>query len=105
MFIRRIDGDADNVLVQGNCVACGKSWEVKAPMAGVIARQNGALVQVAFPNMPAAERELFVSGICDGCFPKAPEDEDDEFDCDDADDCEDDDCDCCGGCDEEEGRR
>ena len=96
MVIRRIDGDDENVVIEGACVSCRKPWEVKAPLAGVIARQNGALIQVAFPKMSAAERELFVSGICDDCFPKAPDEDED------ADDCDEDDCDGCGGCGGEE---
>lgn len=63
-------GDEKNVLVIIKCVSCGKIHEVKAPVAGLIARENGALIQVAFPKMSAGERELFVSGICDDCFPK-----------------------------------
>lgn len=82
MVIRTIAGDSKNVIIEGTCVSCGKDWSVKAPLAGVIARQNGALIQVAFPNMPAAERELFVSGICDDCFPKEEEEDADEEDAD-----------------------
>jgi len=104
-----IPGDFDHVMVEVFCPSCRMGTMVKAPVAGLKARENGALVQVAFPTLNADERELFVTGLCKGCFPKAPEepeeddeDEDEEFDCDDADDCEDDDCDGCGGCDEEE---
>ena len=78
MVIRHIAGDEENVLVVIKCVSCNKVHEVKAPVAGLIARENGALIQVAFPRMSAGERELFVSGICDDCFPKAPEEEDEE---------------------------
>ena len=72
MVVRTIAGDSENVIIEGACISCGKEWTVKAPMAGVIARQNGALIQVAFPKMSADERELFVSDICDDCFPKFP---------------------------------
>lgn len=75
MGIRTIAGDSENVIIEGACISCGKEWTVKAPMAGVIARQNGALIQVAFPKMSAGERELFVSGICDDCFPKEEEED------------------------------
>jgi hypothetical protein len=85
MVIRHIAGDEENVLVVIKCVSCDKVHEVKAPVAGLIARENGALIQVAFPRMSAGERELFVSGICDDCFPKAPEEDDeDEEDADPA---------------------
>lgn len=98
-----VSSDADSATVAIQCPFCGKTSLLKVSNAGLRARQAGALIQVAFPDMPAADRELFVSGICAACFPKAPEDEeeDEDFDCEDADDCDEDDCDGCGGCDEE----
>jgi len=110
-----ISSDAADSVIAVKCPSCGEVYMLKVSNAGLLRYRDGALVQVAFPNLTADDRELFISGLCSKCFPKAPEEpedededdededaEDEEFDCDDADDCEDDDCDGCGGCDDEE---
>lgn len=73
---KSIPGDTKNVIVEIQCVSCRKIVEVKAPIAGLKARENGALIQNAFPYMSASEREMFISQICDDCFPKEDFDED-----------------------------
>lgn len=78
---KTIPGDSKNVIVEIQCIDCGKIVEIKAPIAGIKARENGAFIQDAFPFMPASDREMFISQICDDCFPKEPDfDEDVEED-------------------------
>ena len=53
------------------CFSCHKDIEVKGiNKTDYIKRMKGESVQDAFPNMPIAERELFVSGTCGDCFKK-----------------------------------
>jgi hypothetical protein len=73
MSFKAIPGDDKNVIVEIVCVSCRKPVEIKAPIAGIKARENGAFIQDAFPFMPAKDREMFISQICDECFPKEPD--------------------------------
>ncbi len=59
-----------NVTVHGICPVCRKEWAVKTTEAAWEAYKRGALAQAAFPDMPLAERELLISGVCDDCFKK-----------------------------------
>jgi len=63
------DQDDTHAVCVFTCPCCGKEQELRAPIEGVKKYLAGALVQNAFPTMPASERELFVSGMCDDCFP------------------------------------
>lgn len=72
-YFKTIPGDSKNVIVEIQCVSCRKTVEIKAPIAGIKARENGALIQNAFPFMSASDREMFISQICDECFPKEPD--------------------------------
>jgi len=76
-----VSSDAVISTVAIQCPFCGKTSLLKVSNAGLRARMAGALIQVAFPAMPVADRELFVSGICKDCFPKEePEEEDADAD-------------------------
>jgi hypothetical protein len=50
------------------CVHCGQLYTILLSKAGIKARQNGAFVQDAFPELTAGERELLISGTCDACW-------------------------------------
>jgi hypothetical protein len=73
MSFKAIPGDDKNVIVEIQCMSCRKTIEIKAPVAGIKARENGALIQNAFPYMSVNDREMFISQICDDCFPKEPD--------------------------------
>ena len=49
------------------CPFCGKVEFVDVLESELEAYENGALVQVAFPNLSATEREQIISGICPKC--------------------------------------
>lgn len=50
------------------CVSCGKFCTVSCTPDEYRAWQNGQLIQNAMPNVPKAERELLISGLCGECF-------------------------------------
>jgi len=52
------------------CVECNHWRSVKVSIAGVFAWRNGALVCKAMPELSAADREQFISGICPSCWDK-----------------------------------
>lgn len=57
--------------VRITCVACKKEQTIKdVSLDGLVYRVNGGKIQNCFPNMPIAERELFISGTCGSCFKK-----------------------------------
>ena len=60
----------NNELVEyrASCPFCGAVNVIKVPKLGLQAYNNGALVQRAFPNLTAAERELIITGICSKCW-------------------------------------
>ena len=61
--------NTDYIAVPVQCPFCNAKSEVEATLAGLRAWQEGALVQVAFPNMTPNDRELLMTGICDSCWP------------------------------------
>jgi hypothetical protein len=52
------------------CPRCGSSVTLKLSVEGAKAYNGGELIQVAFPTMPAADRERLVTGICGDCWDK-----------------------------------
>lgn len=50
------------------CVFCGENGTLEVPVEGVRAYENGAFVQDAFPDLPAAEREQIISGTHPTCW-------------------------------------
>ena len=58
------------------CCICGRATVVNLDAAALLAWQRGALVQVAFPNLNAAERELLISGTHPSCWDTLSEDDD-----------------------------
>ena len=49
------------------CPFCGAVTIVTVDEDGLNAYNEGALVQKAFPDMSATEREVLISGICPKC--------------------------------------
>lgn len=64
------------------CFLCGEQSTVTVPLQGFTLWQSGALVQFAFPEMPAEQRELLISGNHPECwdreFDRPIDDEDEE---------------------------
>lgn len=70
----------ENGSVSGPCTSCGKQYAFAGPVTnGQIENwKSGMLIQRAFPNLSAEDREFLISGICPTCwsklFPPDPED-------------------------------
>lgn len=66
-----------HILTEIRCWHCGRLYTIQLSKAGIEARENGALVQDAFPELTADERELLISGTCGECWDKLfPHDQD-----------------------------
>lgn len=50
------------------CLFCGIQSILSVSVAGFRLRQNGAAVQVAFPEMPMEIREIVISGTHPECW-------------------------------------
>jgi len=64
-----------------DCTKCGAEYELKFILQDYVDwKENGKMIQDAFPYLNADERELLKSGICNDCWQKmfAWIDEDDE---------------------------
>jgi hypothetical protein len=60
------------------CAFCRKSTKMTLPQEGYNKWQAGAFVQVAFPRMSPADRELLITGVDSKCWDanmKEPEDD------------------------------
>ena len=54
--------------VKCTCLFCGRLNNVKAPVSGLRAWENGELIQKALPTLSLDERELLKTGICSKCW-------------------------------------
>ena len=54
----------------GPCIVTGKPYTVSVPAPGLYKYHQGAFIQVAFPNMPAGDREFLISGCILRAGPK-----------------------------------
>lgn len=66
------------VVTTPRCRECGESGILQIPADGWDAWQAGALIQVAFPEMPAPLREQLKTGYHPECWDKLFADFDDE---------------------------
>ena len=65
------------------CPLCGAFSSVTCDSDAWVAYQNGALAQVAFPDMDIFARETLISGMCEPCQVRFfTEDEDCDGECD-----------------------
>ena len=58
------------------CMLCGESGHIVVDEAGLEAWGSGVLIQNAFPELSAAEREQLMTGIHGECWDKAFREED-----------------------------
>lgn len=64
-----IKGDSKNVTLAIICPLCGNTSYLTVPTDGYTAwKLHGVLVQDAFPQLSAEDRELLISGICPTCW-------------------------------------
>lgn len=80
-----IKGNSKNVTLAIICPMCGRTSYLKVPTEGYTAwKLHNVLVQDAFPQLSAEDRELLISGICPDCwdamfsFDYEEEDDDDD---------------------------
>lgn len=52
------------------CVHCRQVQTIMLSKTGIEAYQKGALMQDAFPELTAGQREMLISGTCDNCWKK-----------------------------------
>jgi len=57
--------------IKAFCGMCDTMHAFEVPVKGFDAWQNGELIQTAMPKVPAAMRELLISGMCEECWDKA----------------------------------
>jgi hypothetical protein len=57
------------VMIVRTCPICIKPAYVRVPIDGIAAYRDGALIQDAFPDLSADQREIFMTGIHPACFP------------------------------------
>ncbi len=68
LFSRRgqsliIDRELDKFTVSGPCVFSGSQYQVSGKLDQLFDWRSGTLIQKAFPNMSADDREFLISGI------------------------------------------
>ena len=66
--------------VRITCTSCKKEYTlINVPLEGLVKRyRDREMIQNCFPSMPIADRELFVSGICDDCYTSMIGEEEDD---------------------------
>lgn len=58
-----------NVLIETNyCTECGKNSLITVPEKEFTKWRTGTPIQLAFPDMPAQEREMLITGIHPECW-------------------------------------
>lgn len=63
------------------CRTCGSDCAVSCTDDQyVLWKEKNMLIQVAMPDVPKAERELLISGVCGACFERMFRDEGEERD-------------------------
>lgn len=61
------DGMEDGYNAVVKCPVCGNCTTVKITAEGLFRWNQGDLVQRAFPELSASEREVLVTGMCRKC--------------------------------------
>jgi len=58
------------ITLTGTCRICHTPDEIVVPEAHYEAWRNGALIQIAMPDLTPGQREFVISQTCDACFTK-----------------------------------
>ena len=59
--------NGERTLVIATCPLCGEQTDMIVPTKGFFKYKNGTLVQEAFPEKSAEDREILASGMCRVC--------------------------------------
>lgn len=60
----------DVVTLVVDCFCCDLEFPIDVKASDIVKYQEGVHIQVAFPYLTSAERELLISGTCGPCFDK-----------------------------------
>lgn len=71
-----VDTPDGNTIISANCTECGETKQFTVKADHYDAWNRGELIQRAMPEIPEAERELLISGLCGKCFDALFEDDD-----------------------------
>jgi len=66
---RTHDGDT-TLVVRSTCPGCQKATDLTTVFAELQHYLGGVPIQRAMPSLPAAQRELVITGTCDDCWDK-----------------------------------
>lgn len=58
----------DYACISVDCVSCGEGYMFGVSESGYMRWREGEKVQVAFPELDAASREMLISGVCGVCW-------------------------------------
>lgn len=58
------------MVVSTECILCGKEVKIKVNPLGLLALEEGKLIQEALSDLSPSEREVLISGICPHCQKK-----------------------------------
>lgn len=69
----------ETCIIRAVCPCCGDLLHIHALVSQFEAWQAGALIQDAFPDMDATDRETLISGLCPDCQATFFAEEDEEL--------------------------
>lgn len=58
----------DYACIGADCACCGEGYLFGTSLTGFVSWLEGELVQKAMPELPAAYREMLISGTCPSCW-------------------------------------
>ncbi len=61
------------VTIENTCPFCKKSRTLQVAKEAFNNWSTGMAIQRAMPNASADDREFFITGMCNDCFPKDPD--------------------------------
>ena len=65
------------MIIATRCPQCGKMKDMEVSQEAYQKWVSGTLIQNAFPELPADERERLITGICPPCWTKMFAEDDD----------------------------
>ena len=65
--MERTQNDA-RMILSVTCPLCGKKTLIEVKREDLMKWEHGENVQTTFPYLSPAEREMFITGICDDCW-------------------------------------
>jgi hypothetical protein len=60
--------EANTAVLEAICVYCGKTVEIQTKCTDYWLWTNGELIQDCLSYLTVSQREMLISGICEGCW-------------------------------------